>query len=192
MSDGKTKAQAQAEVTVTPYGPERVRVLYAPETLAARVAELGREITRDYAGREIVVCGVLKGSFVFVGDLCRAIALPTGIEFIGISSYGSRTETSGIVKITQDLSISVEGRHVLVVEDIVDTGLTMQYLLENLRTRHPASLKICTLLHKPSRQRADVPLDYVGFVVPDEFVIGYGLDYDQRYRNLPYIGVLIP
>ncbi|HEV8322250.1 MAG TPA: hypoxanthine phosphoribosyltransferase [Myxococcota bacterium] len=185
-------AAASAEAVVTPYGPERVRPLHDAAAITARIEELGVRIGRDYAAQEIVLCAVLKGSFVFVADLCRAIPLRVAVEFIGISSYGSRTETSGVVKITQDLSVPVEGRHVLVVEDIVDTGLTMQYLRENLMTRHPASLKICTLLHKPARARAEVPLDYVGFVIPDEFVVGYGLDYDQRYRNLPYIGVLQP
>ena len=167
---------------------ETARVLISEERLRARIAEMGREIARDYAGRELVVVGVLKGSFVFLADLVRAIELPLAVDFIGISSYQG-TQTSGVVQITSDLTRPVEGKHLLLVEDIVDTGLTMQYLLENLMTRHPASVKVAALLEKPARARVKVPIDYKGFVIPDEFVVGYGLDWDGLMRNLPFIGV---
>ena len=166
-----------------------VRVLYEADAIAARVRALGAEITRDLAGSTPFVIGILKGSFIFFADLVRAIDLPVACEFIGISSYGNSTESSGVVQITRDLGASIEGRDVLVVEDIIDTGLTMRYLLENLRTRRPRSLKVCTLLHKPANARVEVPIDYVGFVIPNEFVVGYGLDYAGRYRNLPFIGI---
>lgn len=165
-----------------------VDVLIPEADLRARVQVLGEEITRDYAGRSLVVVGVLKGSFIFLADLVRAIDLPVEIDFIGISSYeGMRT--SGVVQITSDLGRPIEGKDVLLVEDIVDTGLTMRYLLENLATRRPASLKICALLEKPTRAQAKVRIDYRGFVIGDEFVVGYGLDWDGRMRNLPFIGV---
>ena len=166
----------------------RVDVLYSDEKLRARLAELGTEISRDYAGQELVVVGVLKGSVLFFADLVRRIDLPLTIDFLGLSSYGSGTESSGVVRITSDLSRSIENKHVLIVEDIVDTGLTMQFLLDNLNTRKPASVKICALLEKPARARVKVPIHYRGFVIPDEFVVGYGLDFDEKYRNLPFIG----
>ena len=169
---------------------DKVDVFYAEEKLRARLAELGAEITRDYAGTDLVVVGVLKGSVLFFADLIRHIDLPLAIDFLGLSSYGSGTESSGVVRITNDLSKPIAGKHVLVVEDIVDTGLTMQFLLENLQTRKPASVKICTLLEKPSRARVSVPIHYKGFVIPDAFVVGYGLDFDEKYRNLPFIGVM--
>jgi hypoxanthine phosphoribosyltransferase len=170
---------------------KKIKELLTAEKIAARIAELGAEITRDYEGRELVLVGVLKGSFLFMADLARAIAsTEVRIDFLGLASYGDETSSSGVVQITADLSKPVEGKHVLVVEDIVDTGLTMDYLMDNLRTRHPASVKLCSLLHKPSRQKVTVPIDYLGFTIPDLFVVGYGLDYAQRYRNLPYIGVL--
>jgi len=160
-----------------------------PETdLHARVRALGEEITRDYAGRPLVVVGVLKGSFIFLADLVRAIDLPLAVDFIGISSYQG-TSTSGVVQITSDLGRSIEGKDVLLVEDIVDTGLTMRYLLDNLATRGPASVKVCALLQKPARARVEVPIHYRGFVIGDEFVVGYGLDWDGKMRNLPYVGV---
>ena len=165
-----------------------VDVLISREDLAARVRALGEQITRDHAGRTLVVVGVLKGSFIFLADLVRAIDLPISVDFIGISSYQGTT-SSGVVQITSDLSRSIEGKDVLLVEDIVDTGLTMQYLLENLETRRPASVKVCALLEKPSRARVKVPIDYRGFVIGDEFVVGYGLDWDGKLRNLPFIGV---
>lgn len=159
--------------------------------LAARVAQLGEQITRDYADKELVIVGVLKGSFIFMADLARAIAkTDLRVEFLGVQSYGDETSSSGVVQITFDLTKPIDGKHVLIVEDIVDTGLTMEYLLENLRTRHPASVRLCALLHKPSRMKKPCTIDYLGFTIPDLFVVGYGLDYAQNYRNLPYIGVL--
>ena len=169
-------------------GASRIDVLIGEADLRARVEALGRDITRDYAGRSLVVVGVLKGSFVFLADLVRAIDLPVAVEFIGISSYEGTT-TTGAVKITSDLSRPIEGKDVLLVEDIVDTGLTMRYLLGNLGTRAPASLEVCALLEKPARAQVTVPIRYRGFVIGDEFVVGYGLDWDGRMRNLPYIGV---
>lgn len=170
---------------------KRIEVQISAEQIAARVAELGAQIAADYAGKELVLVGVLKGSFIFLADLARAIKhddLRT--EFLGVQSYGDETSSSGVVKITADLTKPIDGKHVLIVEDIVDTGLTMDYLLENLRTRHPASVKLCSLLHKPSRMKKPCTIDYLGFTIPDLFVIGYGLDYAQKLRNLPYIGVL--
>jgi hypoxanthine phosphoribosyltransferase len=165
-----------------------VDVLIGEADLAARVARLGADITRDYAGKDLVVIGVLKGSFVFLADLVRAIDLPLAVDFIGISSYQG-TRTSGVVQITSDLTRPIEGKDVLLVEDIVDTGLTMKYLLENLATRRPASVKIAALLEKPSRAQVKIPIDYRGFVIGDEFVVGYGLDWDGKLRNLPFVGV---
>ena len=156
--------------------------------LRERVQVLGRDITRDYAGRSLVVVGVLKGSFIFLADLVRAIDLPISVDFIGISSYQG-TKSSGVVQITSDLTRPIEGQHVLLVEDIVDTGLTMKYLLENLATRRPASVRICALLEKPARAKVQVPIDYKGFVIDDVFVVGYGLDWDGKLRNLPFVGI---
>src|SRR5512146_408615 len=169
-------------------GGSRIDVLIPEADLRARVEVLGAQITRDYAGRSPIIVGVLKGSFVFLADLVRAIDLPVAVEFMGISSYEGTT-TSGVVKITSDLGRSIEGKDVLLVEDIVDTGLTMRYLLDNLATRAPASLEVCALLEKPSRARVTIPIRYRGFVIGDEFVVGYGLDWDGRMRNLPFIGV---
>jgi hypoxanthine phosphoribosyltransferase len=171
-----------------------VRELISKDAIHARIAELGAAITRDYAGAEhdLVLVGVLKGSFLFLADLCRAIDLPLSVEFLGLQSYGDQTRSSGVVQITSDLTRPVEGKDVLVVEDIVDTGLTMEYLLDNLKLRLPRSVKIAALLHKPDRVIRPVVIDYLGFTIPDEFVVGYGLDYAQRYRNLPHIGVLEP
>ena len=168
---------------------ETVDVLLSEEQLLARVRELGAAITRDYAGKQVTLVAVLKGSFVFLADLVRAIDLPLAVEFIAISSYQGKTST-GVVQITSDLTRNVEGEDVIVVEDIVDTGLTMQYLLENLATRHPASLRLCALLEKPARAQVKVAIDYKGFEIPDEFVVGYGLDCDGQLRNLPYLGIL--
>jgi hypoxanthine phosphoribosyltransferase len=166
--------------------------LLSVEAIAKRVAELGTQITKDYAVRaqtaDIVVLGVLKGSVIFLSDLARYIALPIYMDFIGISSYGDATVSSGVVQITQDLSRPIEGKHVIVVEDIVDTGHTVHYLLENLSTRRPASLALCSLLHKPERSERAVVIDYLGFTIPNKFVVGYGLDVSQQYRNLPFIG----
>ncbi|HZS39565.1 MAG TPA: hypoxanthine phosphoribosyltransferase [Polyangia bacterium] len=170
---------------------KKIRELLSAEKIAARIRELGVEIARDYGERELVLVGVLKGSFCFLADLARAIpSTEVRIEFLGLASYGDETRSSGVVQITSDLTKPVDGQHVLVVEDIVDTGLTMDYLMDNLRTRHPASVKLCSLLHKPSRQKKEIAIDYLGFTIPDLFVVGYGLDYAQRYRNLPFIGVL--
>jgi len=169
-----------------------VRVLYDAAAVRERVAQIGRDIASSTRGDNLVLLAVLKGSFVFAADLARAIPRPLRIDFLGLSSYGRKTESSGVVKITQDLSQPIEGAQVVVVEDIIDTGLTMAYLLDNLATRKPASVKVCALLEKPSRAVRNVRIDHVGFVIPDHFVVGYGLDYDERYRNLPYIGVLDP
>lgn len=165
-------------------------VMIGAEALARRVQELGDQIASDYKDRDLTVVGVLNGSFIFMADLARAIQLPIRCDFLGLSSYGSATESSGVVAITKDLSGPVEGRHLLIVEDIIDTGLTMAYLLQNLRTRRPASVKIASLLSKPARRQVEVAIDYLGFTIEDRFVVGYGLDYDGRFRNLPFIGVV--
>lgn len=163
-------------------------ILIDEKTLHARIAELGAEISRDYAGKDLALVGILKGSFIFLADLARSLSVECTIDFLGLSSYGHSTTSSGVVQITSDLSAPIEGRDVLVVEDIIDTGLTMRYLLENLHTRKPRSLKVVTLLHKPARTKVAVQIDYKGFTIDDHFVIGYGLDYEDRYRNVPYIG----
>ncbi|MGH2401096.1 MAG: hypoxanthine phosphoribosyltransferase [Candidatus Limnocylindria bacterium] len=166
-------------------------ILIDTDAIGARVAELGSQLSTDYAGRDPVLVSVLKGSLVFLADLMRAMDLPSSIDLMEVSSYAG-TETSGQVRILKDLSKPIEGRDVIVVEDIIDTGLTLNYLLGYLADRRPASIKICCLLDKPARRLADITIDYIGFTIPDRFVIGYGLDYDERYRNLPYIGVLKP
>jgi len=166
------------------------RVLITEEEIARRVRELGEEISRDYAGKELLVVGILKGAVIFMADLVRCLTIPVRLDFMAVSSYGASSESSGVVRILKDLEQNIEGLDVLIVEDIVDTGLTLNYLRENLLTRGPASLKICTLLDKPSRRKVDVQVDYNGFVIPDEFVVGYGLDYDGRYRHLRDILVL--
>jgi hypoxanthine phosphoribosyltransferase len=160
------------------------------DRIASRVRELGEQITHDYAGRTLVLVCVLKGSFLFTADLCRHIDLPLRVEFLGVRSYGEGTKSTGVVQITHDLTKPVEGADVLLVEDIVDTGLTIAYLLELFRTRKPASVKVCSLLHKPARTRITVPIDYLGFTIEDKFVVGYGLDFAERYRNMPFIGVV--
>ncbi len=167
-------------------------VLIDAGALQRRVRELGEEITADYAGRELLLVGVLKGAVFFMADLMRAISVPCEIDFMAISSYGDSTDSSGVVRILKDLDINIEGRDVLVVEDIIDSGLTLSYLMRNLEAREPASLEICALLTKPERREIDVPVRYVGFEIPNRFVIGYGLDFAERYRNLPYVGVLDP
>jgi hypoxanthine phosphoribosyltransferase len=169
---------------------ERLVPLLSADQIAARVRELGAEITREYAGRTLVFVCVLKGSFIFAADLARAVDLPVRIDFLGVRSYGVDTETSGVVQITQDLSRPIEHESVLLVEDIVDTGLTIAHLIDLLRTRGPSSVKVCALLHKPARARVEVKIDYLGFTIEDRFVVGYGLDFAERYRNLPYIGVV--
>ncbi len=166
------------------------RILIPAEELTARVAELGRQVRADYAGRTPVLVAVLKGAVVFLSDLMRAIEAPCECDFIAVSSYGASTRSSGIVELTKDLSTPIEGREVLVVEDIVDTGRTLTYLLRNLETRQPASVRVCALLDKAARREVPISLDYVGFTIPDEFVVGYGLDFAGLYRNLPYVAVL--
>jgi hypoxanthine phosphoribosyltransferase len=170
--------------------PEHVVTMLSPEVIAERVRELGSQIAREFDGASLVLVCVLKGSFVFTADLMRAIALPVRVDFLGVRSYGEGTESSGVVQITQDLSRPIEGEDVLIVEDIVDTGLTIAHLMDLLRTRQPRSVKVCALLHKPSRARVDIKVDYVGFTIDDRFVVGYGLDFAEKYRNLPYIGVV--
>jgi hypoxanthine phosphoribosyltransferase len=165
-----------------------IEVLLAEDRIRARIAELGAAITSDYSERDLVLVGVLKGCFLFMADLCRAIDLPLKCDFLGLSSYGDHTKSTGVIRITSDLKRPIVGENVLIVEDIVDSGLTMRYLLSNLQTRKPKDIKVCSLLDKPSRRRVDVKIDYLGFSVPDVFVVGYGLDYKGRFRNLPYVG----
>ncbi len=172
------------------YRTDDIEVLLDAETIQKRVAELGAQITADYRDKgELVLVGVLKGSFVFLADLARAVDLPCDIDFLGVSSYGDAEVSSGVVRLTRDLSRPIAGKHVVVVEDIVDTGLTMKYLLEMFQTRHPASLRVASLLHKPARSEVEVPIDYLGFEIEDRFVVGYGLDMTGKLRNLPFIGV---
>ncbi len=173
-----------------PVDESDIEPMLTADEIDERVSELGREISEDFAGQSLHVIGVLNGSFIFLADLVRKLDLDVSVDFLGLSSYGNSTESSGVVRMTQDLSMAIEGKDVLIVEDIVDTGLTMSYLLENLQTRHPASLSVCSLLCKPENLEVDVPVDYRGFTVPDKFVIGYGLDYAQYFRNLPYIGIV--
>lgn len=172
------------------YDPEKIEVLISEEQLQYRIKELGVQITQDYLGKgDLILVCVLRGSYLFLADLSRAIDLDLIIDFMSVSSYGNAQESSGVVRLTKDLSDSIEGKHVLIVEDIIDSGLTMSYLLENLRTRRPASLKVVSLLNKPTKLLVDVPIDYLGFEIPDRFVIGYGLDFHNKFRNLPFIGV---
>jgi hypoxanthine phosphoribosyltransferase len=169
------------------------KILITEEQLRSRIAELGAGISADYAGRDLMLVCVLKGGVLFLSDLIRAIQAPHAIDFMAISSYGgTRRESSGVVRILMDLNANIQGRNVLIVEDIVDTGRTLSYITENLRTRNPTTLRICALLNKPSRREVPVVLDYVGFDIPNEFVVGYGLDYNELYRNLPFVGVLKP
>jgi hypoxanthine phosphoribosyltransferase len=167
-------------------------VLIDGETLRSRIVELGAEISADYEGRDLLLIGVLKGAIFFISDLMRELTVPCEIDFMAISSYGAGTDSSGVVRILKDLEINISGRDVLVVEDIIDSGLTLSYLRRTLTARKPASLEICALLTKPERREVEVPVRYVGFEIPNRFVIGYGLDFAERYRNLPYIGVLHP
>lgn len=169
-----------------------LKVLLSEDEIAARVAEIGAQISRDYMGKRLVMVSVLKGSVVFMADLMRAVTVPAEIDFMCVSSYGSGVKTSGVVKIIKDLDNDLAGMDLLLVEDILDSGMTLEYIKKLLLGRNPNSIKICTLLDKPERRKADVVADYKGFEVPDEFVVGYGLDYAEKYRNLPYIGVLKP
>jgi hypoxanthine phosphoribosyltransferase len=167
-----------------------VDVLISADAVQAKIKELAAQITKDYAGQDVTLIGVMKGSVFFLVDLAKAIDLPVTIELMGVSSYHGGTETTGEVRITHDVSKPLHGRHILLIEDIVDTGLTMQFLLENLGARHPASVKVVALLEKPARAKVQVPIHYKGFVIEDKFVVGYGLDYGEKYRNLPFIGVI--
>lgn len=166
------------------------KILLTEAQLADQVKKMGAAITADYAGKEILMIGVLRGAFIFMADLIRAINLPVAVDFIALSSYGAATSSSGVVRILKDLEENIENKHVLIVEDIIDSGLTIKYLIENLSSRKPASIKICTLMSKPDRRNVEVPIAYNGFTIPDYFVVGYGLDYAEKYRNLPFIGVL--
>ena len=165
-------------------------ILIDEDALSTRVAELGGEVTADYQGRDLLLIGVLKGAVFFMADLMRHITVPCEVDFMAISSYGDSTDSSGIVRILKDLDINIEGRDVLVVEDIIDSGLTLSYLMRNLESREPASLEVCALMTKPDRREIDVPVRYVGFEIPNRFVVGNGLDFGERYRNLPYVAVL--
>ena len=167
-------------------------VLIDEDALQARISELGQEISADYADRDVLLIGVLKGAIFFMADLMRELAVPCEVDFMAISSYGASTDSSGVVRILKDLDINIDGRHVLVVEDIIDSGLTLSYLMRTLEAREPASLEICALMTKPARREIDVYVRYTGFEIPNAFVIGYGLDFGERYRNLPYVGVLHP
>lgn len=168
------------------------KVLLSEEELHAKVAEMGAQVTQDYEGKNLLLVTVLKGAVIFLADLMREIKQPAEIDFMVVSSYGSGVKSSGVVKIVKDLDINLEGKDILIVEDILDSGMTLDYIKNILQDRNPASIRICTLLDKPARRKVDLQADYVGFTIPDEFVIGYGLDYDEKYRNLPYIGVLKP
>lgn len=170
--------------------PDRLRPLISTEEIQKRCRELGAQISADYRGSDLLLVSVLKGGFIFLADLVRHITIPMELDFMRVRSYGSRTESSGVVEITADLTGPVEGKRVLFVEDIVDTGLTMTYLMRNIATRHPVDVKICSLLYKPERKLVDVPIAYLGFTIPNQFVVGYGLDYDEKYRNLPYIATM--
>jgi hypoxanthine phosphoribosyltransferase len=169
---------------------ERFVTMLSAEQIAARVRELGAQITKDYKDKPLVLVCVLKGSFVFASDLMRAIDLPLRVDFLGVRSYGEGTESTGVVQITQDLSKPIDHENVVLVEDIVDTGLTIAHLMDLFRTRQPQSVRVCSLLHKPARAKVSVKIDYLGFTIEDKFVVGYGLDFAEKYRNLPYIGVV--
>jgi hypoxanthine phosphoribosyltransferase len=195
---GLRRERKQVAVTHHPlaaYGElaEGIRqVLYSAEAIESRILELGQAISRDYAGHNPLLIGVLKGVFVFMADLYRAITIPAEVDFIAISNYSSESREKGMVRLVKDLELSITGRHVLFIEDMVDTGLTLHYLLRNLRAREPASLEVCALFNKPKRRLIHLPLKYKGFDLPDRFVVGYGLDYRERYRNLPCVGLLKP
>ncbi len=184
--------QNRREADTSPLLGDVAEVLIGEERLRERVCELGAQITADYRDLNPMLICVLKGGYLFLADLTRRLGMRHGVDFMAISSYGSGTASSGVVRILKDLDSDISGRHILVVEDIIDTGNTLAYLLENLRSRQPASIRVCTLLSKPARRQIDLPVDYVGFEIPDEFVVGYGLDYAEAYRNLPFIGVLKP
>jgi hypoxanthine phosphoribosyltransferase len=167
---------------------KKINVHFTEEEIDKRIREIGAQISKDYGDEPVTLVCILKGSAIFTCELAKRITSPVQLEFMSVSSYGSGTSSSGVVRIVHDLDSSIEDKNVIVIEDIIDSGRTLSYLLENLKTRNPKSVRLCTLLDKPDRRVCDVPVDYVGFVIPDEFVVGYGLDYDQQYRNLPYIG----
>ena len=169
---------------------EKIRELISAEDVAAKIARMGEQISKDYEGESVYLLCILKGGVFFTTELAKHITVPVNIDFMSVSSYGGETTSSGIVRIVKDLDTPIEGKNVLIAEDIIDTGRTLAYLMEHLRQRKPKSLKLCTLLDKPDRRVSDVTVDYTGFEIPDEFVVGYGLDYDQKYRNLPYVGVV--
>lgn len=169
---------------------EKIRELISEEAVAKKIAEMGAQISKDYEGDSVYLLCILKGGVFFTTELAKHITVPVNIDFMSVSSYGGETTSSGIVRIVKDLDTPIEGKNVLIAEDIIDTGRTLAYLMEHLKQRKPKSLKLCTLLDKPDRRVSDVKVDYTGFEIPDEFVVGYGLDYDQRYRNLPYVGVI--
>ena len=165
-------------------------ILYSPEYLTRRIKEMGEKISIDYKGKELVLIGVLKGSVMFMSDLMKEISIPCSMDFMAVSSYGNSTTTTGVVRILKDLDYAIEGKHVLIIEDIIDSGVTLKYLMEYLRNRKPESLEIACLLNKPERRTVEIKVEYIGFNVPDHFLIGFGLDYAEKYRNLPYIGIL--
>lgn len=165
-------------------------IVYSEADLEQRIEALGKQITEDYKGEKVVVVGVMKGANMFVADLIRRLDLEIVLDFIVVSSYGASTETTGVIRLLKDLDENIDSEHVLIVEDIVDSGLTLEYLVQNFKTRHPKSVKICTLLNKVERRKVDMKVDYIGFQVPDEFIVGYGIDYAEKYRNLPYVGIL--
>ncbi len=169
---------------------DKIRVLVSEEEVDRRIEEIGAQISRDYAGKQVHLICVLKGGVFFTCELAKRISIPVSMDFMSVSSYGAGTKSSGVVKLVKDLDEPLDGKEVLIVEDIIDSGRTLSYLIEILYRRNPASIRLCTLLDKPERRVADVKVDYVGFAIPDEFVVGYGLDYNQKYRNLPYIGVV--
>ncbi len=183
-------SERSADAQIGDYSSEVGEVLVGADVLRARVAELGQRISADYAGRSLLLVGVLKGAMFFLSDLMRLIDIPVEVDFMAVASYGSATDSSGVVRILKDLDVAIEGRDVLIVEDIVDSGLTLQYLLRNLGSRDPRTLEVCALLTKPERRKVDLPTRYVGFEIPDRFVIGYGLDYAERHRNLPFVAAL--
>ena len=191
---GNTESTQAGTTGQNPHGMEAdiLRILISREALRARVSELGAQISADYATRDLFLVAVLKGSVVFLADLIRTITIPHRIDFMATSSYGASTQSSGVVQILKDLEESIEGQNVLIVEDIIDSGHTLAYLRRLLLARNPASLRICSLLDKKDRRESDVPVDYTGFTIPNEFVVGYGLDFNEMYRNLPFIGVLKP
>jgi hypoxanthine phosphoribosyltransferase len=191
-ASGGSGAVGTLPAHVQAYEPDIEKVLISEEEIQAKLAEMGEAITRDYAGRSVLLVGVLKGAFVVMADLARHIRLPVEFDFMAVSSYGAATKTSGVVRILKDLDHDLENRDVLIVEDIVDSGLTLNYLLKNIRARRPASLEVAALLHKRGLQKVAIDMRYVGFEIPPEFVVGYGLDFGERYRNLPYVATLKP